>query len=423
MRSITRSFSALTAASVLLCCSCGNKTTVTAHREQTEIKLSWWGNDDRNEYTIEAVRRFEHLHPDIKVKCSYSEWSGYEARSRVQMNSDTEADVMQINYGWLSQYSKDGTGYYDLDKLSDKLDLSQFSDDMLEYGRVCGILNAVPIAMNIETPYYNKTIYDKYGLELPKTWDDLFDCAEVMRKDGIYPTSGTSKSIWLFLISYAEQVTGKELLSEDGDLQFSADDFRIMIDMYCDMIDEKVIPQVEFYDRTYIDSGIYGGTVAWVSDALNYCEKAQENGFEMVVGDYTASDASLSGSGWDAKPATMYAVSRNTDHPEEAAMLLDFLLNSSDMAYLQGVEKGIPLSNAARKYLEEENMLSGIQYDASLRMENNKFISTLDPFKENGDVIDSFFDKCDLVIYDKSDSQLAASDFYNQFKVILRKNK
>ena len=27
--------------------------------------------------------------------------------------------------------------------------------------------------------------------------------------------------------------------------------------------------------------------------ALCACEKAQENGFEMVVGDYTASDASL----------------------------------------------------------------------------------------------------------------------------------
>jgi len=131
------------------------KKVVTEHHQQTQISFSWWGNDTRNEYTLEAVRKFEELHPDIKVECSYSEWSGYEARSHVRMVSNTEADVMQINFGWLSDHSPDGKGYYDLEKQTDVLDLSTFSDEYLEYGRMNGVLNAVPIAMNTETIYIN----------------------------------------------------------------------------------------------------------------------------------------------------------------------------------------------------------------------------------------------------------------------------
>lgn len=396
--------------------SCGNSVTVTSHREQTEIKLSWWGNDARNEYTIKAVERFEELHPEIKVKCSYSEWSGYEARSRVQMNSDTEADVMQINFGWLSKYSPDGEGYYDISTLSDVVRLDCFSDDVLEYGRVNGRLNAIPIAMNVETVYINKTVYNKYGLDIPQTWDDFFRSAEVMRKDGVYPLSGAIKSIWLYALTYAEQQTGKTFLDESGGLNFNADDLKIMLDFYVRLVNEKVIPQSEYFERLNIDKGTYAGVLAWVSDAMNYCGSAIENGFDITTADYTADSPENCGKGWCAKPATMYAVSRNTDHPKEAGMLLDFLLNSEDMAELQGIEKGIPLSSSAREYLESQDALSGLQYEASLKMEGNGFMEQMNPLVENETLIDMFSASCNLVLYEKSSSEEVAEKLFRDIK-------
>ncbi|MBR7085060.1 MAG: carbohydrate ABC transporter substrate-binding protein, partial [Oscillospiraceae bacterium] len=55
---------------------CTEQQVIKSQEEPTEITLSWWGNDTRTEYTIQAVQEFEKLHPDIKVKCNYSEWSG-----------------------------------------------------------------------------------------------------------------------------------------------------------------------------------------------------------------------------------------------------------------------------------------------------------------------------------------------------------
>ena len=404
---------------VVLCLvltGCSGSPVIIQQTDQVEITLSWWGNDARTEYTIEGVQEFERLHPDIKVNVSYSEWSGYEARNRIQMVSMTEADVMQINVSWLSQFSPDGKGYYDIEEVADYIDLDCFDEAMLDYGRRDGILNAIPIAMNTETIYINKTLYEKYGLDIPETWEDFEHAAAVMSPDGVYPLAGAGKSIWLYTIAYAEQMTGKSFLREDGKVNFTAKELQVMLEFYDHMVDTGVFPQVEYYDRLHLEDRIYGGTIAWVSDAQNYCGNAIENGDEIVVAPYTHSADTRDGEGWYAKPATLYAISRNTDHPKEAAMLLDFLLNNPDMAVLQSVEKGVPLSTSARNALMEKEMLQGIQYEASLYMENNPDIGKMNPFVEDADLIDMFIASCDLVLYDKMTSEEAAKELYQQIR-------
>ena len=405
----------VTAAVTLGLSGCTDEDVVRRQADQTIITLSWWGNDSRNEYTIEAVQRFEKLHPEIKVKCSYSEWSGYEARSQVQMISGTEADVMQINVGWLSQYSPDGKGYYDLEKLADTIDLSNFTEDMLNYGRCSGVLNAIPIAMNAETLYINKTVYDSFGISVPKTWDDLFKAAKTLSKHSIYAVAGAAKSLWLYSITYTEQVTGKRFFNENSEITFTADDFKVMMEFYNSMVQNKVCPKVEDFQRYNIDNGAYAGVVAWVSDALNYYKDVIAAGSEIIPADYTAFDPSDSGKGWYAKPATLYAMSRNTEHPKEAAMLLDFMLNSKEWAELQGVEKGIPASSAARKYLDETGKLSGLQYEASQVMENNALIRPMNSIIEDSALYDTFFDHCDLVLFNKADIDEATKQLYEKY--------
>ena len=394
---------ALISAAVMLGASgCADDSVIRDQAKQTTITLSWWGNDSRNEYTIEAVSRFEKLHPEIKVKCSYSEWSGYEARSQVQMISGTEADVMQINVGWLGQYSPDGQGYYDLEKLSDIIQLSNFPKEMLDYGRQNGVLNAIPIAMNAETLYINKDVYDRFGLSVPQTWDDLFRAAKTLSKHSIYAVAGAAKSLWLYTITYAEQVTGRQFLNENSEIAFSADDLKVMIEFYCRLVNEKVCPKVEDFQRYNIDNGTYAGVVGWVSDALNYYKDVMAKGTVIVPASYTALDPAKDGEGWYAKPATLYAMSRNTEHPKEAAMLLDFMLNSKEWAELQGVEKGIPISTTARNYLDENGMLSGLQFEASQIMEKNERIKPMNALVENAGLYNGFFDACNLVLFDKA---------------------
>ena len=411
-----RAFLPLLVIAALLLSACGSQAVLTSTFEQVDISLSWWGTDVRNEYTLTAVKEFERLHPEINVVCHYSDWSGYQKRSDAQMASDTESDVMQINYAWIQQYSPNGDEYYDINELSDYIDLSNFSQEELDYGMQNGKLNAIPIALNTQTVYINKTIYEDYGLDVPATWDDLFEAAKVMNGE-VYPIAMVAKSLWIYSIAYAEQKTGKQFMNLDGSVNFDAEDIQVMIDFYCRMINEKVMPQPEYYDRLKVASGEYAGILAWVSDATNHCGKAIENGYEIIVADYTVSDSAQVGDGWYAKPATMYAISRDTEYPMESAMLLDFLLNSEEMAKLQGVEKGVPVSAAARACLEENDMLNGIQYEAFLKMnEYTEDIAVVSPYLENDSMIDAFRAACNAVLYEKASAGEQARELYEKFQ-------
>lgn len=416
MKKIKKKFIFLSAVMLMLT-SCASEPVVIKQEEYTEISLSWWGNDTRTEYTLAAVKEFERLHPDIRVKCSYSEWSGYQTRYNIQMMSDTESDVMLINFAWLDKYSSDGNGYYNIYDLSDNLDLSQFSENELSFGVKNGKLNAVPIALNTQTVYYNKTIYDSCGLALPETWDDLFNAAEVMG-DEAYPIAMPSKSAMFFITAYAEQQSGKSFMSENGQLGFGREELGIMLDFYVELINGHVMPQVEYFDKNDIRNGTYAGVLAWLSDAENYMGPAREDGYEIVVGSYTGCTDGVKG--WYTKPATLYAVSAKTEHPEESALLLDFLLNSDEISELQGIEKGIPLSRSSRDYLEQHDMLKGLHYDAfQLMSANIDSMAIIHPFMENSDMLDVFQEACNAVLYGKATSEEKSAELYEQFIAIL----
>ncbi len=393
---------------------CGNDIVVTNQTQQTEISFSWWGNDARHDYTLAAIAEFEKLHPDIKVKCHYSEWSGYQARNNVQMVSHTESDVMQINYAWISQYSHDGTGYYDISQLGDYFDFTTFSDEDLEYGIQNGKMNAIPIALNTMTVYINETIYDDYGLDIPETFDDFFKAAEVMNGER-YPMSMSEKSAWFFIIAYVGQLKGKDFMDNDGNILFDESDIQLMIETYCNLINKKVIPQVEHFEKAEITSGNYAGVLAWLSDASSYCNGAVDNGYKITIADYTTIDGKLQS--WYAKPATMYAIRKDIEHPKEAAMLLDYLLNSDEMAEYQQIEKGIPISSSQREYLEENNLLEGVQYDAFVKMNDKKDeLEIISPYLENEDLIDAFMEVCNEVLYEKADAKEQAGTLLETLK-------
>lgn len=411
-------FLSLTAAALMLT-ACANEPVILEQDEYTEISLSWWGNDNRIEYTLEAIKQFEELHPDIRVKCSYTEWSGYQTRNKIYMASHTESDVMLINFAWLDQFSSDGSGYYDISTLGEYIDLSQFSESELEFGMRNGKLNAIPIALNTMTVYFNKSVYDSFGLEIPRTWEELFNAARVM-DDEHYPMSMSAKSALFYTIAYTEQTTGKRMMTEDGKLNFNESDLAIMLDFYKKLVNENVIPQVEYFERNNLKEGSYGGVVAWLSDAGSYMGPAQEAGYEAVIGEYTsnAEDNVV----WYTKPATMYAISSNTEHPKEAAILLDYLLNSPQISELQGIEKGIPLSRSSRSYLEEHDMLKGLQYEAFCRMnEHLDSMILINSFMESSDLLEAFQEAWNSVLYDKMSTEDKAAELYDTLTELLGK--
>lgn len=369
--------------------------------ESVPISFSWWGNDPRHEYTMKGIELFEQENPSVSVSESYGVWNGYEYKNRIAMMSDMEADVMQINYSWLREYSPDGEGYYDLNLLKDQIDMTQFSEEDLERGSVSGKLNALPIAYNMPVFLYNQDILERYGLKVPSAWDDLFAAAEAMSKDGVYTLNVVTKHLWLMLLARYEQVNGKDAFDQDGHCLIDEAGFRDMLTFYKKLYDRKVIPTVGT-DGNVFSNGRAAGALAWISDADRYSQVLVDKKVSVIVGPSLTLDGT-GYAGWHMKPASLLAVSRITDHPDQAGQLVDFLLNDPDFALLQGTEKGVPVSRKAYEALSKANAMNPLQEQATeTMMQHQEEITLLSPRAESTDLITVFKEESDKYLFGKA---------------------
>ncbi|MGI6056744.1 MAG: ABC transporter substrate-binding protein [Bilifractor sp.] len=395
-------------------------------KKDTSITFGWWGNDDRHLYTLTGIDLFEEKYPDIEVNCSYNVWNGYERRNRIYMLSEKAPDVMQINYNWIRQYSADGSGYYDLNKLSDYIDLDSYSEKDLSYGTSNGVLNAVPIAYNAVVFYYNQDILDQYGLKVPETWDDLFTAASVMNKDGRYPLHLSDKHLFLSVLAHYEQTSGQTLFDEDETYTGGTGAAGELLKFYKELFDRQVICLDGKSTDTDFSSGTCAGVGIWASDAENYCGQLQEqdkNASPVLAAPPCTSDHDAL-FGWYVKPATMYAISRNTKHPKESAELLNFLVNDRDMVLLQGTEKGIPVSAQARSILEKHDALNSRDAEAgNYVFRNLDHFETMVPSNENSDIIDAFCDEAAKYVYGVADLNTCSKELVDRWNATIHSLK
>lgn len=386
-----------------------NFGTEVEEQNNTVISCAWWGNDGRHQYMMDGLDLFQEKNPGIIVTRQYGVWNGYTNRMDIMMRSHEEADVMLINYAWIDKYSKDGTGFYDLKTLKDVIDLDNFADEDLAFGTAGGHLNALPTAYNAPLMLYNKDLYEQYGLELPKTFDDLFAAAKVMSRDGIYPVSMVEKQCWLLLASWYEQTTGKALFSPDGKFQASEQDVENLLLFYRSLIDNKVMPILDNASNAF-QSGTAAGVLCWISDSDRYAEELEAKGKDIEAAGIPQMEGAKE-PGLYRKPATMYAISQITAHPEEAGKLLDFLLNDPDMALLTGTEKGIPVSKTALKTLEDNGAIDDLQLQANREMQDHADqYKTMVQAMEDQDIIDCFKENADRYLYDRADVSSVAND-------------
>lgn len=155
------------------------------------IRLSWWGGDSRHEKTLEAVDKFMEAYPDIKVECEYGAWNGWTEKISTSLVAGASADVMQTNWNWLYQFSSDGSKYADLNDYADVFNnFADYDKTTLDTCVVAGKQQAIPISTTGKVFYWNKTTFDKAGIAIPTTFDELIAAGETFKEklgDDYYP--------------------------------------------------------------------------------------------------------------------------------------------------------------------------------------------------------------------------------------------
>jgi multiple sugar transport system substrate-binding protein len=330
-----------------------------------ELRVAWWGSQDRHNRTIKAIELFQKKYPHIKVSYEFAGWLDYWTKMTTQAAGRNLPDVMQQDYAYISEWSSRGL-LSPLDEYvkSGTIDTRDVSDPLLRGGVVNGKLVAINLGSNSQCWVLDVDAFKKAGVELPPpnwTWSDFEKIALTLHeKLGIWSMgSGTwNEQLWGSLYLSA----GQWRYSADGSRAGYADD-KPLVD-YLNMLlrlqkANALIPRAdELSSHNMETQGVEVTPIVTRKAAMAYFWSNQvvavwkaaggdERNFAMVPLPRVPGAKSAN----YLKASQFWSITSQAKAPKEAAMFIDFFTNSIEANDILLAERGVPISSKVRQAL------------------------------------------------------------------------
>lgn len=327
----------------------GCSSEPAAEEGPVEIRFTWWGGDARHELTNKALDAFEAANDDITVVRDFGGFDGYLDKITTQYAGGNSPDVIQLYNEVLVEFADRGQ-LWDLNQAVEDgaLSLEGWPQDVVDMTTVGGELAALTFGSTTHAFIYDQTKAAEFGVETPAdgySWDDLATYAAAITKASggkVWGTTDLSHSYQIFEV-WAKQ-NGEEFLTADG-IGFSQATLESFWQYWADMRESGAVPSPDVsteYIGTPYDAVVQGV----VTSTFLFTNQFQS------VADSTPSELSIARMPGESPTPGQYlrsamnlTVSKQSKHPEAAARLVDFLLNSDEANEILGTDRGFP-SNA-----------------------------------------------------------------------------
>ena len=296
-RARTVSTAALITASALALTACvgggGGGTSGGGDTDDTTLTIWHYENEDSamGQAWAEAIEIFEDEHPDVTVEVEKQTFEQIQKNAKIVLTGDDVPDVMEYNKGnaTAGQLAAQGllrplTDAAEADGWADKLSGSLQTTARYDADGLMGSGDwyGVPNYGEFVGVYYNKTMFEDAGLEVPTTLDELEQVMQAFKDDGVTPLAEAGAEYPMGQLWY-------QLVLANAD--------RDLVDAY-QLFDDDVDfhgPQMTAATET-LDAWIDAGYIASDSAGLT----AEDMGVSFMRGDYPMM---VSGSWWFGRVA------------------------------------------------------------------------------------------------------------------------
>lgn len=166
----------------------------------------------------QAVDRYMADNPDVEVEVVPMQNDPYKTRIRTAMGAG-DAPCVFMSWG--------GGPLYEYVQSEQVLDLTPYmmEDDYYTRFLPASLSNVtfdekiwgVPVENTaVAVIFYNKQIFEDYGLEVPATWDELLEVAQTLIDNGIAPFSLANKTKWtssMYYMYLVDRLGGPEVFA------------------------------------------------------------------------------------------------------------------------------------------------------------------------------------------------------------------
>jgi len=220
-------------------------TSAIAEGEATTITFFTWCYPTTGEKWEGFLEEFNKVHPNITVDAQgHSGVEEYLQAQKVRLLSGEAIDVTSIREETIDDYV--GAGY--LLDIADQALLSRYTDDQKKRITFDDKVYGVPGMSGPIGVWYNVTMFDEYGLTVPKTWDEFLNVLDTFRDAGIVPMANGGRDVWP--MEFDVYPFFHKLLVEDTEIFRKLDRGEVK---YTDPVWVDTFEQIaDFYTKDYI---------------------------------------------------------------------------------------------------------------------------------------------------------------------------
>ena len=228
---------------------------------ELEGDITFWHSftqGPRLETIQEAADKFMQEHPKVNIKIETFSWNDFYTKWTTGLASGNVPDMSTALVGQVSEMIN-SDAIIPLNGLIDDIGRDKFYENALNELSVDGNNYAVPLYSHAMVMWVRKDLLEKNNLEVPKTWDELYEEAKALTKDGVYglsfPCGSTDFQATNFLNFYVKGAGGS-LLTDDlkanltSDLAIEGINYWLKVYKDCspkDSINYNVLDQATLY--------------------------------------------------------------------------------------------------------------------------------------------------------------------------------
>ncbi|MDZ5712731.1 ABC transporter substrate-binding protein [Jeotgalibacillus haloalkalitolerans] len=153
---------------------------------KTEITLAGWGgNPTEQDLLQQTLDDFEEQNPDIDVKLEVIA-DQYMDVMKTRLIGGEGPDVFYLDAFEAPALIETGVLEPLDDYVTEEFDVEDFETPLLEAFQQDGVTYGFPKDYSTLALFYNKTMFEEAGVEVPTTWEEMMEVSEALTGDGVY---------------------------------------------------------------------------------------------------------------------------------------------------------------------------------------------------------------------------------------------